>query len=122
MESSLNATFEVDENAWKTVEDRFAEKGVPGGFSFTASEPQGEAGEGVKAVIRISADAAAFNDQDREQAWVELSKQAPAQANRLYQFSATDIARVIIEVWPELALALGIELTGSVLYEASSTS
>src|SRR5262245_16975594 len=39
-EHALEATFEVEEEAWKAVEGKFAAAGAPGGFSFTASEPQ----------------------------------------------------------------------------------
>src|SRR4051812_3192016 len=37
---ALDATFDVDADAWARVQERFDEAGVRGGFSFSAGEKQ----------------------------------------------------------------------------------
>jgi len=116
-EHAVEATFDVDETAWRRVQDRFAEAGVPGGFSYAAGELQLGTSDGRPPAIAISADAAAFSDGDRAGVWALWSGVAPTQASRLYEFSAADAARVIIEMWPAVALGLGVNLTSSVVYD-----
>jgi hypothetical protein len=117
-EHVLEATFDVDEAVWRSVEDRFATANVPGGFSFTAGEVQEATARGEVPVVALSLDAGAFSDTDRVEAWKALSRSMPTQVSRLYQFSAPDVARIIIEIWPAVALGVGINLASAVLYDA----
>lgn len=117
-EQALDATFEIEEEAWRTVEGEFDRAGVPGGWSFTAAEPQIRPSEDQKPLVVISADAAAFTDADRTVVWEAISETVPVQVNRLFQFSAvTEVVRVIVEIWPEVAVALGVNLSSSVIYD-----
>jgi hypothetical protein len=113
-ESAVDMTFDIDEEVWRSIEDRFSAAGVPGGFSFTAGALQISPPHGMKPVLVISADAAAFTDSERAKAGEVLSSLGPTQVNRLYQLSAVDLARVIIEIWP--SLAIGVASSG--LYDA----
>jgi hypothetical protein len=61
---------------------------------------------GLQPVLVISADAAAFSDSERAEAGEVLSSLGPTQVNRLYQLSVVDLARVIIEIWPSLAIGV----------------
>jgi hypothetical protein len=118
-EQALDATFEIEEEAWRSVEGEFDRVGAVGGWSFTAGEPQIRPTEGRSPLIVISADAAAFSDADRKAAWEAIPEAVPAQVNRLFQFSAaTEVARVIVEIWPEVAIALGVNLSSSVIYDS----
>lgn len=117
-EQALDATFEIEEEVWKAVEGKFDRADVPGGWSFTAGEPQVLPSTNEKPLVVISADAAAFTDADRKAAWEAISESAPAQVNRLFQFSAAaEVARVIVEIWPEVGVALGVNLSSSVIYD-----
>jgi hypothetical protein len=116
-EHAVEATFDVDETAWRRVQDRFAEAGVPGGFSYAAGELQIGTKDGGPPAIAISADAAAFSDEDRADVWALWSGVGPTQASRLYEFSVADATKVIIEMWPVVALGLGVNLTSSVIYD-----
>lgn len=117
-EQALNATFEIEEEAWRSVQDEFDKVGVSGGWSFTAGEPQIRPSKGQRALLVISADAGAFTDADRKAAWEAIPEPVPAQVNRLFQFSAaTEAARVIVEIWPEIAVAFGVNLSSSVIYD-----
>jgi len=64
-ELALDATFEIEEDAWSSVESEFVKAGVPGGWSFTAGEPQIRPPRGRKPLVVLSADAAVFSDSDR---------------------------------------------------------
>src|SRR6476646_9409125 len=113
-ESAVDMTFDIDEEVWRSIEDRFSAAGVPGGFSFTAGVLQIPPAGGMQAVLVISADAAAFSDAERAEVGEVLSSLGPTQVNRLYQLSVVDLARVIIEIWP--SLAIGVASSG--LYDA----
>jgi len=117
-EQALDATFEIEEEAWGSVEDEFDRAGVLGGWSYTAGEPQIRPSQNERPIVVISADAAAFTDADRVAAWEAISESVPAQVNRLFQFSAAaEVARVIVQIWPEVAAALGLNLSSSVIYD-----
>lgn len=113
-ESAVDMTFDIDDEVWRSIEDRFSAAGVPGGFSFTTGVLQIAPAHGGQAVLVISADAAAFSDSERADAGEVLSSLGPTQVNRLYQLSVVDLARVIIEIWP--SLAIGVASSG--LYDA----
>jgi len=115
-EHVVEATFDVDEDAWAAVETRFAGAGVTGGFSFTASETQIAASSGDPRVT-LSADAAAFTDNDRAEAWRLLEATAPSEVSRLYQFDAHEIFRVIVDVWT-IAGPFIVNIASSGIYDA----
>lgn len=96
---ALDATFDVDADAWARVQERFVEADVRGGFSFSAGEKQLGTSSGERPMVSLAADAAAFTDEDRAAAWNLLEQSGPAEVSRLYQFDAQEILRVIVDVW-----------------------
>lgn len=91
--------------------------GVPGGFSYTGGVTQITAAGGRQPVLVLSADAAAFTDDERRAAWESLSLSGPVQVNRLYEFSAADLARIFVEIWPEVVIGLGLNLSASAIWD-----
>lgn len=114
---AVDATFDVDGAAWEPVQDRFDAAGVPGGFSFSAGETQLAPSGGRDPQISLSADAAEFTDDDRAEAWRLLEVTGPANVTRLYQFSAHEFIRVIVDVWA-IAGPFVVNLASSGMYDA----
>jgi hypothetical protein len=116
-QQALDATFDVDADAWARVQERFDEAGVRGGFSFSAGEKQLGAASGEKPIVSLAADAAAFTDEDRAAAWRFLEQSGPAEVSRLYQFDAQEILRVIVDVWA-IAGPFIVNVASSGIYDA----
>jgi hypothetical protein len=116
-EHAVDATFDVDEDAWKVVQARFDEVGVPGGFSFSAGEMQLAPSQGRVPMVSLAADAAAFSDEDRAEAWHLLEATGPAAVSRLYQFSAPELLRIILDVWV-IAGPFVVNIASSGIYDA----
>jgi hypothetical protein len=104
---AVEATFEIEEGAWASVQARFDDAGVPGGWSFTVTSPQTKPSSGVRAVVTISADAAAWTDRDRDDAREILDAVAPAESAYLFQYSAAaELATMFLEVAPQIGLGV----------------
>lgn len=112
--SVLEATFEIDADAWEKIEDGFAQAGVPGGFSFTATVPQTAPGSGEAPMVTLAADAAAWTDQDRAEAGALLDAVAPTRTDRLFQYSGIELATILIV----LAEGVGVGVLGNAAYDA----
>lgn len=67
--------------------------------------------------VKLSADAASFDDSVIATACSLMSAQAPAEGYRLYQFSALDDLRIILEMGLNLVVALGPELATSAIWD-----
>jgi hypothetical protein len=116
-EHALDATFDVDAREWEQIEQRFAAAGVPGGFSFSAGEIQIPASRGQRPEVGLAADAAAFTDEERAEAWRRLEGTGSAQVSRLYQFDSSEIIRVIIDIWA-ITGPFVVNIASSGIYDA----
>jgi hypothetical protein len=115
-EYAVDATFDVDEDDWRVVQQRFDKAGVRGGFSFTGGEKQLEPSR-RPALVSLAADAAAFSDEERAEAWQLLEATGPAEVSRLYQFSAPELLRVVLDVWA-IAGPFVVNIASSGIYDA----
>lgn len=109
----LEATFEVDADAWKGVQSTFDEAGVAGGFSFSATVDQTPPRSGEEAAVTIAADAAAWTDADRDEARALLDAVVPTRSARLFQYSVIELATVYLVLGP---VAFGV--LGNAAYDA----
>jgi hypothetical protein len=112
-EFALDATLEAEADAWATVQAEWARAGVRGGMSFTATSPQAGPQSGGTAQIVLAADAAAWSDEDRAAAAALLDAVVPTQVDRLFQFSAVELATVYLVLGN---VALGV--LGNAAYDA----
>lgn len=89
------------------------------GMSFAYPQPIGRAdGPYPQAEpLRLSADAAWFDDATIAHACSLMSALAPVEGNRLYQFSAVEDLRVIVEIGTSLVAALGPNLAASAVWD-----
>lgn len=102
----------VDQGDWDAV-------GEIGGMSYSACEPLGRVdGPNPQAdPLQLSADAAWFDDQSIAEACSVMSRLAPVEGARLLQFSAADIARVIVEIGYAYVATLGPGLATNALWD-----
>jgi hypothetical protein len=112
--SALDVVFEVDAEAWEGIQDRFADAGAPGGFSFSATVPQVAPKSGDEALVILAADAAAWTDRDRAEAGALLDAVVPTQTDRLFQYSGLELATIFLV----LAEGVGLGVLGNVVYDA----
>jgi hypothetical protein len=96
-----------------------AAAGEVGGMSFTTFAPLGEAlgPHPDSAPVRLSADAAAFEELDIARACELISELAPAKARLLFQFNALEVSRIVIEVGYPLVASLGPNLAASAIWD-----
>jgi hypothetical protein len=112
---AVEATFEVDREAWTSLQSRFHAAGVPGGWSFTAGALQTRPSSGQQPVVTISADAAAWTDRDRDEARELFDAVVPTQSARLFQYSAlAELATMILQVAP----GFGLGVLGNATWDA----
>jgi hypothetical protein len=112
-EYALDATFEVVESDWEVVQAKWAEHGVPGGFSFTATTEQAPPASGEAPVVVLAADAAAWSDADRAEAAALLDEVVPTATARLFQYSAAVEAATVF-----IISGVGIGVLGNATYDA----
>jgi hypothetical protein len=111
--AALETTFEIEADAWAQIQQRFADAGVPGGFSFTATAPQAAPASGRDAIVTLAADAAAWTDEDRVEAGELLDAVIPTQTDRLFQYSAVDLATIYL-----ILRDVGLGVLGNAVYDA----
>jgi|SRR5687767_14903188 len=113
------AEFDVEADAWAEIESHFADAGVPGGFSFTASTPISVIGPETADRITLAAEADHFDEADVVAAAELLAMETSVHAQTLFQFSAVqEVARIIIEMGAGVIVVLGPEIIGAALYDA----
>jgi len=110
---ALEATFDVDANAWSKVEAKLTDAGVPGGFSFSATAPQVKPTSGNKALVTLAADAAAWTDRDRAEAGALLDAVVPTRTDRLFQYSGVELATIFL-----ILHEVGLGVLGNAVYDA----
>lgn len=113
-EFAVEASFDVDSEIWASVQSRFKAAGVRGGFSFSATVPQRASSSGLAERAVIAADAAAWSDAERDEAQRILDEVVPTASARLFQYSAVEIATVILH----LSESVGLGVLGSAAYDA----
>jgi hypothetical protein len=97
---SMPHHFEHDVRQRMSVRVIEARLGVPGGFSYTSSTPLQRSRRGP-AQLAIAADAAAWTDDQREEARSLLDAEVPTDSHLLFQFSAAaDVAAVFVILAP----------------------
>ena len=112
-EAALEAEFEIDADAWQRLQDRFQAAGVRGGFSFSAASTQAVPADGLAPAVTIAADAAAWSDAERLEAARSLAAVAPTQIDRLFQYSAIELAAVFL-----ILKDVGLGVLGNAAFEA----
>jgi hypothetical protein len=95
-EWALEAELSFDDESWCAIQDRFDAAGAPGGFSFTASVTQQHPKTGAPAEVCLAADAAAWTDRDRAEAGALLDEIVPTRVDRLFQYSAVELATILL--------------------------
>jgi hypothetical protein len=101
-ERAVRMTGLIDERDWDAV-------GQVRGMSFTTTERLGRA-DGLHAEkdpLSLSADAGWFDDETIAEAASIMSEVAPVDGARLLQFSAIDLARVVLDIGYNTVAALG---------------
>jgi hypothetical protein len=124
---AVEATHEVDTEAWESFQDELGALGVPGGMSFTCSETIAEfaANDASKTGhFKLAADAHHFTDAAIEESAAALADVGGGRIERLYQFNAVPACRIVVEyVQQSGGLETAVEgiavgVAGSAIYEA----
>jgi hypothetical protein len=109
----LVGELEFEEEDWDYMQARFAEAGVGGGISFTAGEFQAHLdGPSDVPPLLLAADAAAYSDEQRLRAGEMLTRVAPVEVNRLYQFNI-DVATIMLVI----VVPMLVNLSTSFMFE-----
>ncbi|QGN33941.1 hypothetical protein [Microlunatus sp. Gsoil 973] len=111
-ERAVRLTGLVDQDDWDSA-------GPIGGMSFTAMEKIGHA-EGLhpdREPISLSADHGWFDDDAIAQASTIMSQVVPVDGNRLLQFTAMELVRVVIEISYNTLVLLGPNLASSAIWD-----
>lgn len=117
-EHALVVDFEIPEAQWEAVEQSWKSAGASGGFSVAVTGLQEElAGPSEKPII-ISADAAAYSDEARAEAGRLLSEAGSVEVRRLYQFGSTEMARVALDLLPQILVGISSGLFTHAIVEA----
>jgi hypothetical protein len=110
----LVGELEIEQDDWDYMQARFAQAGVGGGFSFSATEQQAHLdGPPDMPPLMLSADAAAYSDEQRLRAGAMLARVAPVEVNRLYQFNV-DAATIMLAI----VVPMLVNLSTSFMYDA----
>lgn len=127
-EKAVEAEFEVDADAWERYQAHLNEVGGPGGASFSGTEAIGELPPRDPATIgqfAVFADAGYFSDADITAAAEELTGVGTVRTGRMYQFSAVQACRIVVEYvhtsgGPDAAtvgIEIGIGLVINAIYD-----
>lgn len=101
-ERAVRMTGLVDERDWDSL-------GPIGGMSFTTTEKIGRAAglHPEREPLSLSADAGWFDDETIAEASSIMSEVAPVDGARLLQFSAIEVARVVLEIGYNAVASMG---------------
>jgi hypothetical protein len=110
---AVEVELDVDAETWESVDARFKEAGVLGGFSYRATAIQEPSPSRLPASVVIAADAAAWSDDDRKEAASLIEAAAPTDAAYLFEFSAIEIATILL-----VLEGIGIGVLGNGAYDA----
>jgi len=103
---ALVVDFEADQDAWKEVEAEWSAVGAPGGFSAAVTQLQEKiAGPHAPSAI-FASDAGAYTDEERAEAARLISRTAPVEVLRLFQFSEPEFAKIALEFTREVGAGL----------------
>jgi hypothetical protein len=125
---AVDAEFEVDADAWNRYQTHLDEVGAPGGASFSATERIGELPPRNPTSVgqfAVYADAGYFADEQITSAAEELTSVGTVRTGRLYQFSAVQACRIVVEYvhasgGPDAAtigIEIGIALVSAAIYD-----
>jgi hypothetical protein len=120
--------MEVDARPWDDWIAQLDALGVPGGMSFTTTEPIGEVRSHDPAAVgrfALFADAGYFSDQDISAAASELASAGTVRTGRMYQFSAVQTCRIVVQYVHDsggldaakIGLEVGIALVSTAIYD-----
>ena len=128
-EKAVDAEFEVDADAWDRYQADLDETEAQGASRFSATEPMGELPSSDPASIgqfAVYADAGCFSDAEITAAAEELTGVGTVRTGRLYQFSAVQACRIVVEYvhtsggGPDagtIGIEIGIALVSAAIYD-----
>jgi hypothetical protein len=123
---AVDAEFEVDADAWDAFDEQRIRLGAPGGFSFTWSESfanfrSSDPTTTVK--FHLSGDASHFDDDALSEAGREIAAVGDVQLARLYQLSAEQSCRIILQIIEQgpnpaaIAISVGSSVAAAAIFE-----
>jgi hypothetical protein len=112
-------SFLISDEDWVDLERRWAEAGVPGGYSITVIEPLTERSE-EDIFLELSADAANWCREDLEIAFGFRPITGSIQINYLYQFALVPVAQVALQIVETVSLGVVANLLTYLLLKAKT--
>ena len=109
--------FDVDADLWAQFQSEVDAAGAPGGMSISVTSPIRKPRR--QAVFHLAADSGYFDDETIVTAARKLRLYGGVQPERLYQFSASSSAKVIIEFTATMLGGIGLNILAAALWDAA---